>query len=257
MSAVIKSAQEWLESRNQAFHISNELTQRWDERLTLNSLLIEKRFSRGQIHIIVHVLIKSTGERWGLCFESSRFQQEPLISVSWHDIDCVISNRQNGPVLVDNVQLMNLPKSCIPAVVWFQRIDEFYRFWPDALYFSSLDGFVSSFILRNRKTYSIGGFVIGSGNDESICQVVQGASEIVNYVPSDGEDRKVVDRQTSCAHKYLSALRIFIGEAQIKVLIPSGVQYLLEVTEVIFGPFDFYTNQNDSIIGGKWHTKES
>jgi len=233
-----KSPQEWLESRDQAFHISDELVKRWNERLTLDSPFMKERFERGGIHIILHVLLKGTGERWGLCFESSRLQEKSLVK-PLGDIDCILPNRQNGPVLVDNVQFVDSPKNCVPAVVWFQAIDQFYRFWPDALYFSCPHGFVSSFILRNRKSHSCGGLRVGRSDRQSICQVIESTSEIVDYVASDGEHREIVDREIFSPVDYMSELRVLISETKIFALVPRSLQNFLEVTEILFGPFDF------------------
>jgi len=138
--------QEGLEAGDQVIHKINQLMERWEKRITLRNLRIADRFLNFELHIILHLRVKDSGEVWGLCLEKVRPHLKPIPGEL-----IILPNGKQGTMLVNNIKLMDAPERIVPTFVWAERINSFYRFWPHALYFSSLTGFVSIEVLRNRE----------------------------------------------------------------------------------------------------------
>ena len=54
----------------------NGTSERRKQSISLTNLRLADRFLNLEIHIILHLRIKSTGEQWGICIERSRSDQE-------------------------------------------------------------------------------------------------------------------------------------------------------------------------------------
>ncbi len=248
--AIVRSDQEWLEAKNQTLHNIDVLLKRWEQRITLTNLGLVDRFFNLEIHIILHLRRKDTGEQWGVCIECPRADQVGhLIREPWGLEESILSDHKNKSVLVNIVQFMDTPERIIPAFVWFEPIDSFYRLWPDTLYFSSLLSFVSVGILRDRKLYSTGGRFAVPNNRQLICEVVESTPQTMDDIPRCGENFKGINRETL----HVRGLRVILSNTHIQVFVPAREDYPFEVTEVLFGPFNFYAKENQTCVGGKCH----
>lgn len=254
---VERSPQEWLEIKNQCLREVDKFLHRWNESITLDNLRIKDRFKDGEIHIILHGLIVSTGERWGICLESPRLKQKLSPIPPFGNVDGMVPDGESVPMLIDVIQFVDSPKDVTSALVWLKPIDDFYRFWPDALYFSSLLGFVSIPVLRDGKLYASGGNGVRTCQDKMICELVESAAQIVDEVSSDRQHVKGIDGKLSITPDDAAKIRVLLRESSVSVLTPSSLHLDFEITEVLFGPFNFYANQDQSIVGGEWHRKTS
>jgi hypothetical protein len=109
----------------------------------------------------------------------------------------------------------------VPAFVWGKLIDSFYSLWPDALYLSSLLGFVSIPVLRDRKLYTTGRRFAAPNNRQLICQVIESTPETVNYIPSERENLKGINGQSLHVSAEFSCLRVLIGQTNVKIFVPT------------------------------------
>ena len=103
------------------------------------------------------------------------------------------SNREQVPVLVDIVKLVDFPERFIPAAVRFDRIDCEFGVFPHSLYLPSLSGFVSGDVLRDRELdlpRIRGPLVVGPDKNKLICEMIEGAPEILNHVSGGGKNIK-------------------------------------------------------------------
>jgi hypothetical protein len=147
---------------------------------------------------------------------------------------------------------VNAPERVIPALVRFERINRFYRFWPHALYFSSLAGFVSIKTLRERKHGVFRGSA--SGNlDEVNCEMVERSSQVMDEVTGYGNGIKRELGEFGKLPVGLASIRILLGDNYCHALVPESSEFGLQVEEVLFGPLDFYADQNDSVLSRGWH----
>ena len=144
------------------------------------------------------------------------------------------------------------PEYVIPTTVWFDHVDRFYRIVPHALYFSGTLGFVFRGILRDGEVDMTKGPGSPSSNeDEMISQVVKGASQILKNIPSDRAERSrrllgavyiIIDR--------LSCLRIALDSDSIRIGREERSDCDLQITDVLFGPFNFYADNREAFVGG-------
>lgn len=222
--------------------------ERWEKRITPGSLRLTDRLVNFELHILLHLIIKNSGEMWGVCLE-------PIVPFEPVGIEeVVVVNGKQGTVLVDVIKLVDSPERLIPPFVWPKLIDFLYRQGRHALYFPSLLGFVSSEIPRNRKFDSPARFSSGTNNDELVSKVVKSAPEIVNDVSSRGDCIKGQSWKGNEATGFLSGLSVHLRANYRRGDISSDEKLLSQITEVLSCPLNFYSGENDSIVGRKRHS---
>jgi hypothetical protein len=238
------------ELANQVIHEIYKLTERWEQRITLNNLRIVDRFLNFELHILLHIRVKTFGsvEMWGACISNQKITGHPVANQK-----VVASDTEMSSVFVDVVELVNAPQgvAVTPAFVWLKRINHFYRLWPDALYFSSLLGFVSSGILRNREFDSTTRFDRRRSNHgQLVCEMVERASKIMDNISSARND---INRQSesfvSGVAGHLESTpdwRIRLSDNNVSVIVPTRHNLRFEVCEVLLGPLDFYADKEKS-----------
>ncbi len=243
-----------LEAKNQTFNSIDKLMERWQERITIRNLQLADRFVNFELHLLLHLFIKDTSEMWGACFEPiilSNLSNQPI-----GEKQIIMRNGKEGAVLVDVVKLVESPEQIIPTLVWFEPIDSFYRFLPHALYFSSLRGFVSSEILSNGKFDTTGRFLAGANEHKLEGEMVESTPKIVDDIASSSdyinrnsgqsnEFRISHVRELKCPLDVLAGLQVVLASNYCNVLGDEKVG--CQITEVLFGPLNFYADKNDSI----------
>lgn len=166
-------------------------------------------------------------------------------------------------MFVNAVKFMDSPERKIPTFIWFEEIESFYRFWPDTIYKSSLSGFITSNILRDRK--SILGCDSASRNDQHVAhEVIESSSEIVGNVThasghigrADGSVQESVsigdslrERNHDIIRNAISSLSITLSDDHCTALCDRDVG--CQITEMLLGPLNFYANENESFVGSK------
>ena len=90
-------------------------------------------------------------------------------------------------MLVDIVELVEFPQCIIPTLVRLDTVDFLYRIGPHSLYFPNLYGFVNLCASTNRKANIPARLDSRTAYEHKlICQVVEGASKVLDNVTSDG-----------------------------------------------------------------------
>lgn len=150
-------------------------------------------------------------------------------------------NRQEQPMLVNNVESMELPQVMPRSVlVRLDTIDGLIRELPKAWYFASRQAFVVLGSIENweRSVAAISGGIDGA--DERASEMIKRASEIVKSIPEhetqmcwDFRDfRRIVDN--------LSRLVIHFSRNGVGVLAPENIDSDFELIDVFLGPLVFY-----------------
>ena len=240
------SLQERLKAKNETFDKIDHLMERWEQRVTLHNLRLADRFINLELHILLDLVVKDTGERWIACSDCIPTRGEPVI---FHD--CVIVDGKDHPVFVDIVEFVDLPKKIIPAFIRLKPIDSFYSFGTHTLYFGSLVPFVSCGVLRDRKLDTTRRRFSRDG-DQMICKVVKCSSEVLDHI--SGTTQNVEGKNPNDVHimdwrRELSRCKICIGENNVTLLIPEDENFPLNIQEMLLGPLNFYPNQVDSVVG--------
>src|SRR5271157_3064634 len=223
--ADVSQLQERSELSNHSLNSINELMQRWQDRSTMRNLRLADRFIDFELHVLLYVRVKLGGESWGVLFEP----ESPV------KIDTISADLKQCTMLVNAVQLVDTPKRVIPTLVRCKPVDLLLRFWPDALYFSLLDGFISIPILRDWESRLAGRGISWKNVERPKCQAGWCGNPL-----------------SELAH-----IRLEIGQSHIHAVIPTSDEFPLQIEDVLFGPFNFYPHKGDSIVGRCWHDSES
>jgi len=235
------------EDNDEVINKINQLMERWEQRITRRNLKIAERFVNFELQILLHVRVVDSRELWVVCLEVVREETDVPKPVS--NQEAVIGVGEKRSVLVDVIKLVDFPKRVIPAFVWFESVDSFYRFGTHTLYFSSLLPFVSSSILRNRKLNTPTRLFARPNPDELVCKVIKRAPEVVDNIASRSEGVEGTDAVFTKLFEGLARLRIFIGSERLEVLLPETNELGFEVDEVLLGPLNFHSDEDQSVVG--------
>ena len=253
-----------LKVKNQVINRIRHLLKRLDQGLTLTNLRLTERYDEVALQIILHFRfgkgkdyvaffqredrrVEGNKKTFGVRNRLRRMADyEPLNEsrpLTWRDTAKVIriSNSDKKSVLVNVVEFIEEPKRVIPSLVWFDRLDSAYSLLPHALYFSRALGFEYRGTLTDWKGSLVGGNV-ARGQDKLPSQMVKGTSEILQRIASNDRKTQRSFREISDIKLNLSRLRIFLGPDYIwpREAKAEGVNLSLEITVVLFGPFNFY-----------------
>jgi hypothetical protein len=231
--------------------------QRWEHRITARNLRLAQRFLNLELHILLHLRVIKTSIGWGILLE----KEIPIEPVGMQEK--VMGKREQRSMLINAVKFVDAPERVIPTFVWFEPIESFYDLWPDTIYNSGLAGFVTSEILANRKVVLLGNSA-PADQEQVAHQVIEGASQIVRDVACSsehfgGEARHIsagigggealLEFERGFVRRAIGTLQVSIGDNYVSALCGQNVG--CEIMEVLFGPLNFYADQNDSVVGAK------
>ena len=143
-------------------------------------------------------------------------------------------------MLVTVVKCVDPIERVIPSLVWLETFDRLNSLIPHSLYFSLKSGFVGfgtevPFEDWERRVFG-GGAVVR--NDESLRQVIQRGSEILNSISDDGADR--AGNRCSLLHDVndLVGLEVCLSDNFIRVRTDKLLQGNTTILDVLIGPLD-------------------
>jgi hypothetical protein len=250
MSAIYDAAsgKVGLETENQVIDQINKVLERYQNRLTPDNLWLSERYVKGELRLIFHVKIASKNyvavlERFSSAGQAE--SGEPGATVKnpdvgklgdhcWHANEC----DEQSMVLVSNVRIVDGPEIlALSTLVRFGSANRIYGTLRHALYSSIPLGIVFRGTLTDRES-GIPGVGPAIGGNELVGQVVKSASEVVNHVSSDEPDIGRRDLEVSNFEEAISRRRIALGQDYIGVSIDEPIPCDLQITEVLFGPFN-------------------
>lgn len=239
------------------------LLQRFNDRLTFANLALAKRYSDGNLNIVIEA-------KWGSIDFDIIFQREdgtetsrypanshelgPWGRTSYSEVAIWQNEKErhlhgsqylqssgchwnDARVFVENVEPMEIPERVIPSFVWFKAADEPIGVSADALYFGYGSGF--KFFLGNRKPVRTSVCRLVFSPNQIADQVVESRAQIVDDIPDNPTH---LDWQTfldTNTHDILSGLRVFISNDFIGICCEERLRNRLKLLNVAFGPFNF------------------
>lgn len=254
-----------------AVHKSKQLMDRFNQRLRLNNLRLVERYVKGELHLIVRFFIRGTNEEFvadlqgaqgvvGL-EESRRWRQgrsDELLQTCY-DMSAQIqvpesrSDSDQVAVLGEVVQFVEHPELVsFPSLVRFERIKGSNDACIDSLYFSLTIGFVlcESFgVFRDREVDVPTIHSRIALEEQSVSQVIENGNHIANRIPGDLRD--VIGNAIDMANviDQFSRVRIALDSDFVWAGIKEGADCLIQIRDVLFGPFDFRPNASERIRG--------
>ncbi|HVB56590.1 MAG TPA: hypothetical protein VNE63_09195 [Candidatus Acidoferrales bacterium] len=236
-----------LKACDETINVINRLTEKFEKRLTLSNLKLAQRFLDNELRFLIHFRPKDSSKEWACCLL-------PVSSVESLALKQIaLANSDKVAVLIDIIHIMETPKRRISTLIWFERVNRFYSHFPRSLYFSSLHSFVIRGLLADGEPDALSSFLAYrsalSGLDELKGKMVQRTAKVLQNVSRDSKYLKSGDRQFRKILDRLSRLRVCLGSDHVSVSIAEGFGLSLEISEVLFGPFDFYADQNEPRFG--------
>lgn len=235
--------QQRVEPRNDVADKMSQLMERWEQSISPTNRRFDERFLAGEIHILILFRDAETDKVWFVNLERNASDNR------------VLSDRKNEAVFVGVIKLTQQPERVVSALVRLERIDRLNSFPPRTLYASNLSGFITLRGIKYRELNILP--LLGSGfakrdsdRDELECQVVQGASEIVNQVSGENWNIESVDMEWSGLKAWLTDTRLEIDANCLKGCLTQSDSSRFQIVEVLLGPFNFYADQADSVVGG-------
>ena len=272
----IESTEAGLKQQDSVADKISEMLERYQNRLTLDNTRFIERYLKGELHILLHFSVRQINEQFVAYFqrdqipsgskESVEFRNDAAGELCLHHLlhfgmhkraevnaSEVGVNGNQKAMLIDSVKAIENGKvTALPSVVWFDTIDRVYSVLPQALYFSRRIGF------ELRGIAVSGELNAGWHRDSRIIngkqlygQMIEGAPEILNSIADDGGKGNREWLNSSHVIDQLSRVRIALGPDFIWVGVAEGADLSLEITDMLFGPVDFYLNKRKSLIGSQ------
>jgi len=222
--------------------------ERWDNRLTFDNLRLGERYFKEGLHIYVCFKVSRNPQQFvaHLHRTPSKLKYPPALKAF---VEILTSDNRNNQktVLVDIVKMVEAPKRVIPTFVWFDRVDSFFSRLPHGTYFSRLAELVSLGVTEDRKAYLPPRRVPLFPDDKRICEIVQDPPKVVKGIP---QDRRKLQRNIPNARhikNQIARLRFTLTSNNIRLDIApqKRTNFDIKVTDVLFGPFDFYTDTSE------------
>lgn len=266
------------ECRNDAGHKIGELLRNFNNRLALNNLRLVERYIKGEISLLVHFHLglkishqyiahihwagcprdPKEGIHLGAPLQARGMIEEPLPSeVPRHhpaDVEAarIAAARQDDSVLVQVVQAVQDPELMpIPSLVRFERLESLERVIPNtALYCSIKSGLVFAGSIADRKVeLLVSDFNTKPDAEQLVSQVIEGAPKVLDNVADERGDVSRGGCEFSDLVVNFSRLRIFLSNDSIGVRVKECADGGIKISDVLFGPFNFYANQGEPLIG--------
>jgi hypothetical protein len=245
--------QESPERSDDPLHKMERLIEKFENRLTLNNLRLIERYIKGELRIHVRI-------RWQDKDFCAVYYREDCVSrreIDTHDgvwkSDASASNKGPSELLlrgdpvsnsggeqeamfVEVVELMQVPQGICSSLVRFGGVNCINRVLAHSLYFSRTFGFVYLGAFEDREAGE--SRLLGPIN-QSPDNIIQSTPEILNGLPGSqgdfGRDALVL---TEAVHP-LSRIWLQLWNDTIRVSFREGSDTVFQVTDVLFGPFDF------------------
>ena len=240
-----------VEDIDNALRELDELEESWNNRLTLENLAFVKRYLEGKLDIRITLRIGGAQEHVavinaGVDIGAGDFIADPTQGFDNPNGSQLGPYRYDRLVFVDSVQFVDQPKGFAPALIGFESVNEPSEFLTGSLYFSYRIGF--KFIERagNRKAGSpcgLGAIDRNGGADG----IIKGGAKIMRAIadhsaPTEGDVFLDVGFKSLCA-----GLRVDLADDKIGVSLAKSLNGVVEVLDVMFGPFDLGADSSKRI----------
>jgi hypothetical protein len=241
----------------------DELSERWDNRLTIDNLALAKRYINGNLRAVADVRVS----RGGSYSKDFRAIFQRILPICGVDVDEEISggrhvrkasangqgrhrcanvdayallsgaNGDDHSVLVQNVEIVDYPECLVvPSMVWLEPLDCLNSMLGRSVYVSKNLGF-KFFSGREDRELRLSYVACAKRNDLASDEIERG-TQVMDTVANratetDGDDFSDLDVVNE-----VSRLRVVVGDDFVGVPAVEGGYLTLNVFDVAFGPFD-------------------
>lgn len=252
------------ENADDAFDEIDELLERWNDRLSIDNLALAKRYAEGRIEIL---FVWSSTEMLGASYYVTVFQRvdgllgregqgdfwqrHPLNHQSdFPNRSCMGKpDRNDGGMLIENVQIVETPEGICPSRVWFQPLHKTpcvgtgtSKIVWEQFFKSCLAGtYWEIGVLQNVFTRS------AISNREGSGKIVEAGPEVMNDVANSASPIARDQLSVLDPIEALSRLRVFIDDDVVRLSREKGADFGPKLVKVLLGPVDLYPNAEKRI----------
>jgi hypothetical protein len=253
-----------IESLDRLLHLGYGSTQYRAEGFTFTNPRFVNRYLNEELYILVRFRVREIAEDYFACFQresldsrlgtihvsgiSPRHPVQRLdIGIGHVDVlsDAPVVNkrpaRDEKTMLVDIIKTMESPENVIPSLVWFDSADKVNDILPHSIYFSAERGLVfwgARPVVGDRE-HGAGGWFSAVGDDQGVGQVIEGASEVLEDISSQGAKAGWDDQIPRQTIERLLCLGVALYDDGIWVRTGELAKLDLKVSEVMLGPLEF------------------
>jgi hypothetical protein len=258
----MKQLEKALELPDDSLNELSKLMEKWKNRLTLDNLRLTERYLEGSLELILHLRSEAPGYAGDYCAvlrydasarlagdvkangERSVLRSAPTKNNA--GIRRRVEDDGQEAVFAEIVKFLELPEVIVPTLVRLQSLDETYRSRVDSLYHSAILGFFLGSHFVDRKT-RVGIGLPTVGQDKLPSEMVETGTQLMDGLACDQRDfLKGIDG-TAQLKDNLFSLRVVIGHDSIRAGTRNGSHPLFNISDVVFGPFDFQADSLESV----------
>ena len=240
-----------LEHTDNAFAEIDELSKRWNDRLTINNTRFAERYMKGGLWLCVEMsLTKASTEKFIACFQGlPKFRRGNWCGgASPRSNGHTFEGRNswnNSPVFIEGVEFIQDPQSVpFPSFVGFYPADKFFD--------KATSEFEEAFCSIIRKSvlkgsyWEIGFFertigCVSSIDHKTGGEVIEGTPGIVDDVTNECAPVVGNGFQQFDAKNLDRWFRIFISNDAIRFALSKTGQFSVKISKVLIGPVDLLT----------------
>lgn len=248
------------ERRDDAVHHARQLVERGNHRLAMDNLHLAERYFQANLWLHIHLRHRALGslvpvDFCAFLYGAVRFSPAefnchrrdssgPLREKHFAKAPGHINNEANRRpvcrnqqfVLIGNVEQMEHPEQFIPALVWFDRLENVHRSLTPALGYSTVLGFER----LNTVVDGESGLITQVISDVHHIppQNVQRGAKVVRGITRDRTKARREGLVDMSAKYPVPRLRLDLASEFIRVAFCEGLDFGFEIVDVLFGPFD-------------------
>lgn len=221
-----------------------ELMQRWDNRLTLETLNIAEQYVKGRLSVILDLDFAGHVKTCAQFMVLSDLERKDSLHVPF-GLDSERTQRSDGehryeqPMFIGNVQIVKGAQGVIPSLVRLYDIKkESDHIGAETLYCSTVNGGFKFLPCLPKWELGFRRRSATSPNNKLISDMIERGVQVVNSIANDqGDLIGNFPSQAKCRDA-ISCMSVFLDTKMIKVSLHKSVEHIVQLTDVLIGPFD-------------------
>ena len=222
-----------------------QLSERWDNRLSLKGLVFSEAYSKGALKYLADFDIL-----WGGHSNNYQavFQRLLNIAVSDGDVEAIsfkdkigyahnVCYRNKELMFIRDIEIVETPEGVIPSCVWLHCPNQIQNICAGATYFHFLNStFKAIFAFGYREIDTLDVAIVEA--NEITGEQVEGAPKVVNGIPN--ECRKIARNLfTNASDPSMHVgFRVVLNDDSIRLSVKESADFGLKVNDMAVGPFN-------------------
>lgn len=227
-------------------HRVQQVSQRWDNKLTFPITKLSERYLRGDINLNLECSLGSgdlgPGKRFSISI--TKYGQNVLDRSAGRKKQVRVGiNNHEFPVLVESVHIVNdaqrVIDGVIPSLVWLVPLNESENIGiRNALYFSVIS---SQFVFRQRlpKNGELNGVLVKSsrfGTGKLPDDMIQARPQVMNDLSAENAKPLRDFEAAMIINRFLPSLTIWLGDSWVLAFTKECDDFVVQINDTLIGP---------------------